>query len=486
MSVSARAAALAGVTRVAAVMGTPANRELLLTSGFLPPESAGPGDLIVAIQGTDAAACQAASAIIEEWLGAGGAPVGPVVGPAPRSLPAAVRQLRSANLAVISVPGEYAAYLADQALDQRLHVFLFSNGVPTAEEARLKARAAELGLLVMGPDCGTAIIGGTALGFANAVRRGSIGIVAASGTGAQEVSTLLHKLGFGVSHIIGTGGRDLAAAVGGVTMRAGIRLLAEDPQTDVLVLISKSPAPHVAEQMRQELAAAGKAGVVCFLGQPPQGAADVQTLQEAALKAAALAGQTGWVRQAAETTLLEFPLEELAVQAAASLAPGQRYLRALYSGGTLCQEAALLLRPTLGPLVGEEAAGPVHTAIDFGDERYTRGRPHPMIDPTLRLKALERAASDPSVGVVLLDVVLGYSAHPDPASVLVPVIRSVQAAAAAEGRGLVVIASLCGTDRDPQGYAAQVGALERAGVILAPSNAQAARLAAAVLRLATR
>lgn len=483
MSVSARAGALPGLHQAVAVMGTPANRELLAAAGFVPPEGTRASDLVIAVRGADGAACAAAVSQIEAWLQPGAPPAGSPVAAAPRTVAAAARQLPGANLAVISVPGEYAPALAAQALEEGLNIFLFSNHVSLADEARLKAQAAAQGLLVMGPDCGTALLGGTALGFANAVRRGNIGIVAASGTGAQEVSTLVHRLGFGISHIIGTGGRDLAREVGGATMRAGIRLLAADPETSVLVLISKPPHPQVAAQVRAELAAAGKPAVVCFLGQPPEGPLDAETLQEAAIKAAALAGQAGWERRPASgVPLLEFPLEERAAQAAAALAPGQRYLRALYSGGTLCQEAALLLQPLLGPLAAEEQAGAVHTAIDLGAERYTRGRPHPMIDPALRLEALARAAADPAAGVILLDVVLGFCAHPDPAGVLAPAIARARAEAAAAGRGLAVVTSVCGTDQDPQGYARQVQALEAAGAIVAPSNAQAARLAGAVLR----
>lgn len=275
-SVSDRARRLPGVEQVVVVMATPANRELLSGAGFGSVPEAGPGDLVIAVRAADRQTCAAAAAHVEEWLQAGAAPVpgGPApASPVPRTVAAGVRHLPGANLAVVSVPGEYAAYVAAQALDLGLHVFLFSNHVSLADEARLKTRAAARGLLIMGPDCGCALLGGVALGFANRVQRGNIGIVAASGTGTQEVSTLLDRLGCGVSHIIGTGGRDLVAAVEGITMRAGIRLLAGDPGTQVLVVLSKPPDPQVAALVRAELAAAGKPAVVCFLGQPPAGPA---------------------------------------------------------------------------------------------------------------------------------------------------------------------------------------------------------------------
>lgn len=493
MAAASRAAAATGVQQVLAVMATPANRELLAEGGLLEaaPE-AGPDDLVIAAAGADEEACGRAIAAVEESLTRSPAPGEAEA--APRTLTAGAARLGEANLALISVPGAYAAREAQRALDLGLHVFLFSDNVPLAAEAALKQRAAQLGLLCMGPDCGTAIIAGTGLGFANAVRRGNIGIVAASGTGIQEVSCLIDRLGGGISHAIGTGGRDLSAAVGGLTTLAAIEALGADPGTRVIVLISKPPAPAVAQRVVAAAVATGKQVIACFPGltvaeqaaialpapddlQPPLYAA---TLEEAGRTAVVLAGGT-----APADLWGEAPWQRRAEAEVGHMALSQRYLRALYAGGTLCDEAMQALAPTLGPVYSniplrpEWALGdaPGHTAYDLGDDRYTRGRPHPLIDQSLRLEFLARAAADPAVAVVLLDVVLGYGAHPDPVAELAPAIRTARATAAAGGGNLAVVCTITGTDRDPQDRQQVIRALSEAGVIVAPSNLQAARLA---------
>jgi succinyl-CoA synthetase alpha subunit len=382
-----------------------------------------------------------------------------------------VRLLPTANLALISTPGPYAAAEAWKALKRGLHVLLFSDNVPIGQEIELKRAAHRRGLLLMGPDCGTAILDGAPLGFANAVRRGRVGLVGASGTGLQQVSCLLDRLGEGVSQVIGVGGRDLDERVGGLMMRAGIQRLAADPGTAVIGLVSKPPAPAVAQGVLEAATASGKPVVVCFLGGDPsivrdRGACPAATLDEAATLCAAHARGDSPDRAA---PLAWSP--DLAARAdalAGRFAPGQRWIHGLYSGGTLCQEAALVLRELSG----------AHACVDLGADEFTLGRPHPMIDFRLRNEKILAAAKEPAAAVILLDVVLGYAAHPDPAGALLPAIRVARAQAAAAGRHVVFVASVCGTPADPQPLAAQEEALTKAGVLLAPSNALAARLAA--------
>jgi FdrA protein len=186
------------------------------------------------------------------------------------SLEMAVEQQAALNLALISVLGDYAAAEAIKALRPGLSVMLFSDNVSLAHEREIKTLAREKNLLVMGPDCGTAIINGMPLGFANVVRRGAIGVVAASGTGLQEVTCCIDQLGAGISQALGTGGHDLHESIGGISMLYGLDALSADPDTRVIVLISKPPAPAVAEKILARARAAGKPVVVNFLGARPE------------------------------------------------------------------------------------------------------------------------------------------------------------------------------------------------------------------------
>jgi succinyl-CoA synthetase alpha subunit len=410
----------------------------------------------------------------------------------PRSIGMGLAQLPGANFALISTPGEYAAAEALKALRHGLHVMMFSDNVSVEDELMLKQVSSARGLLCMGPDCGTAIINGIPLGFANVVRRGPVGIVAASGTGLQQVSSLIDRLGGGVSQALGTGGHDLSARIGAITMKQGIAALAADPATRVLVLVSKPPAPQVLEGVLQAAEASGKPVVIDFIGASPQTLTrgrllGVRTLEDAARAAVDLAEG----RQAELPGAPFAPaLAAQARQAAAALQPCQRYVRGLFSGGTFCFETLLLLGEQLGPVYSNIPMRPdqrlanvwksqAHTAIDLGDDLFTQGRPHPMIDFRLRCERLVQEAADPQTAVILLDVVLGYGSHLDPAAELVPALAAARAAAA--GRPVVFAGSVCGTQGDPQQLTRQEEALRQAGMLLAESNAQAACLAAAIV-----
>ena len=427
MLVSRAAGTTDGAEAVSVGMATPLNLELLRGQGFT-IEDAGPNDLVIAVRARDDEAIEAAVAAVEHELAAKGAPSAATERAAARSIGAAARRDEELNLAFLSIPGEHVAYEAAAALEAGLHVFCFSDGVSLEDEVRLKRRAAERDLLFMGADCGTAIIDGVALGFANAVRRGPVGIVGASGTGIQEVSCLLDAAGVGVSHAIGVGGRDLSAEVGGAMTRAALELLAADEDTRVIVVISKPPDPAVADDIEKAATATGKPVILAFR----------TTLMEAA-------------REAAGT------LPEDAASLRRPPAPGR--VRGLYSGGTLCTEAAAIV------------GGGEFT--DFGDDEYTEGRAHPMIDPSLRIEQLAAAAQDDSVTVLLLDVVLGYGAHPDPAADLAPAIESALGAR----DDLHVIVALVGAAGDPQGLDDQRARLEAAGAVVVRGNAKAAALA---------
>ena len=490
MQLSAMLTALPGVEGVSAIMATPANLALLAEAGLECGRiAAGPNDLLIAVRGKSPAVLEAALAAAVAELdktppAAGGG------GPAPmplRSLQMGVASSPEANLALISTPGEYAAAEALKALHLGLNAMLFSDNVDLRDEIGLKQYAKTHDLLLMGPDCGTAIINGVPLGFANVVRRGAIGVVGASGTGTQQVTCLVHRFGAGISQAIGTGSHDLSRPVGGITMLQGIRALAADKATKVIVLVSKPPSPEVAQTVLSEAKRCGKPVVVNFIGAAPESIRGknlhpATTLEHAALAAVALARG----RKPPDESPGALPPLRLG-----PMSSSQRYLRGLYSGGTFCYEASGLLGTSLGAVCSNAAVDPKrrlanirtskgHTLIDLGDDVFTRGRPHPMIDFRLRNERLLLEADDPKVAVILFDVVLGFGAHRDPAGELVPVIEKAQAAAAKKGRSIAFVGFVCGTELDPQGFARQEQALRAAGVILADSNAQAVRIAASI------
>ena len=482
---------LSGVQQVAVMMGTPHNKALLQQVGLLTAEgeAGGANDLLVCVQAETpmvaAEALRQATARLTPQQGRG-AVAGAM---APRTLEAALRRLPDANLACISVPGAYAVHEARKALQYGLHVFLFSAHVDLEAEASLKNLAAHQGVLVMGPDCGTAVLNGVPLGFANQLPRGPVGLIAASGTGLQQVSCLLAGQGIGVSQAIGVGGRDVHERIGGHSMRAALQALAQDANTQVLVLIAKPPAASVAAQLVREAAQTGKPCVLAFVGETKLAAVSgkvypAATLEEAALLAGALA--RGMPLPMAPAAL---PASHAAAAQAARMAlqSGQRLVHALYCGGTLAHEALGLLRRTLGTVVSNldgtlgTAHETAHVVVDLGAEEFTQGRPHPMIDPSARRPYLLEAACNPEVAVVLVDVMLGWGAHTDPAGTLAAVWQEAQAVAGAAGRVLVGIAHVCGAPDDPQGFEQQCQILRAHGLLLADSNAQAVRLATAIL-----
>lgn len=504
MLVAKELLAMPGVHDAAVVMGTPANLTLMRDAGLLTAEAqaATPNDLVVAVLAASDDETAAALAAVDGLLAAGkGGQQTEGAARRPRSLRAAVRQAPGANLAVISVAGRYAAREARLALAKGLHVMLFSDNVSLEDEIALKTLAGEKGLLCMGPDAGTAIVNGVGLGFANAVPRGPVGIVSAAGTGLQSVSSDIARRGSGVSQAIGTGGRDLSAAVGGRTMLAGIAALQADPQTRVIVLVSKPPAEDVTATVLQAAKAGSKPVVVCFLGADPgviekAGLIPVSTLEQAAAVAVALARGEEWCSPIVACD--EAPLAWLpqARAEAEKLQPGQRFIHGLYSGGTFCYEAQLIAEGLPDPvhsnapidkpgIVHEPPVEAVvhgqHLILDLGADEYTVGRLHPMLDPSLRNRMIVQTGDDPEVAVLLLDVVLGYGAHPDPAGEAAQAVVAARAKAEAAGRYLPVVAFVCGTEDDPQRLSEQEAKLQAAGALVTASNAQAARVAALIL-----
>lgn len=461
---------LPGVVDAGVVMATPANRDLLAANNLLPVSvTANPDDLLIVVKADDDASAENAIGRVDELLIRRKSSNSPnSLDFRPRSLGAAARQLPEANWVLISVPGRYAAGVAREALDLGKHVFLYSDNVPLDDEIALKKTAREKGLLVMGPDCGTAIINGIGLGFANRIRRGNIGVVGASGTGTQAVTAQIHNLGAGISHAIGTGGRDLKSDVGAITAHQALDVLARDDETKVIVLISKPPSPDVATSLISAAQWTGKPVVIYFIGYPPP-ARKIGNLHFAVSlsEAAEMAVEIGDLRL---ETIEKSPVSNL-------------YLRGLFSGGTLAYETLLGLQASLSPiysnapitnyqLLEDPLHSKAHTIIDLGDEFFMVGRLHPMIDNDLRIRRMKQEAADPEVGMILFDVVLGEGSHPDPAGELVPVIKESREQRM-ETRDLEFVAIVIGTEDDPQILQSQVSQLEEAGVTVVRTATEA-------------
>lgn len=471
-----------GVAEASVVMATEANKSILAMSDLLLPEfkKSGEQDLLIVVKAKDAPAAKAALAKAEQLLSSKKKPAdgGAGAAPAPRDIPSAVAALPGANLAMISVAGRYAAREARKALENGLHVMLFSDNVSIAEEVALKKTAHKKGLIVMGPDCGTSIINGVPLAFANVVPRGPIGVVGASGTGTQEVTCIIANEGSGISQAIGTGGRDVKDAVGGLAFLDAMKALAEDPETKVLVLVSKPPQPGVLKKVYALIRKIKKPVVALFLGEGGTPA----TLEQAACLAIAHAQGDDPAQAIARLDQRDAALKTEAAKVVARRRNLHgRYLRGLFSGGTFVAEAQVVLDGILRHLYSNAPLGnsqklksawkPVrNSVIDLGEDEFTVGRAHPMIDFTLRNQMILDEAAKPETAVILLDVVLGYGANLDPAAELVPVIRKA-------AKKVFVVAGVNGTDGDPQDRAKVVKALKAAGAHVKLTNAAACRFA---------
>lgn len=443
MQVSREATAVAGVSDALVAMATDLNLRLFDELGFSMPTELGPDDLMIAVRAdSEATVARALEAIEQAFEGVrtghgDGAEI-------PLHLIESAASAVGADLALISVPGNHAFVEAMAALRAGLHVMVFSNNVGIEEEMLLKAEATRRGLLVMGPDCGTAIVGGVGLGFANVVLPGPVGIVGASGTGIQQLCCLLGEAGVGVRHALGTGSRDLSSRVGGISTQAALAALDDAPGVDVIVVVSKPPDPLVAEAISEAAAAARRPVVLAMLGEGGT------TIEVAAREVLRILGR-------ADCDFPSWP----ALQPTQPRASG---LRGLFSGGSLRDEAALVLAGLPRPIA--------HELIDLGADEFTQGRPHPMIDLRVRIDEIERATASSDVGCLLLDVVLGHGAHPDPADELAPAIRI------ASDAGVGVVVTLVGTVDDPQGRDGQIATLREAGASVWLSNAAATREAA--------
>lgn len=494
-----------GVKEAAVVMGTPANKELLANIELLTDEgsSAQANDLMIAVLAENESSLTNALNEAEKLLKNSRSNFEKDITGIniPRTIHEGIQQLPQANLAVISVAGNYAATVAHDALSQGLNVFIFSDNVSLKDEIELKRIGAKKKLFVMGPDAGTAIINGVALGFANQVLQGSVGIVAASGTGLQFVSSAISEMGAGISQAIGVGGRDISKDVGGIMMLQGLKTLQEDPATKVIVLVSKPPSSEIKEKILANINSQKKLTVVCFLGDNYESEI---TLKGSVLKVNDLEEASYFALSILKNESIQIVINNLnkqylqlkakALELKKDLNAKQKYFRGLFCGGSFCYETQSILNNITGfgpvfsnaPLNKADKLDNVnksieHTALDLGDDDFTVGRLHPMMDSTIRKMRLLQESRDPEVAIIYLDFVLGHGVHEDPVGSIYDALVESQKIAAQDGRKIIYLASVCGTKQDPQNLLKQEDTLKNLGVIVLPSNASAAKLVGLIL-----
>ena len=458
------------VDQVSVMMGTPANKSMLDSTGFWHDDfaDATPNDICVAVrtENQQPGSVDLSREQLEKELSA----IANASGSShqlikARRFESACQKLPEANLLLVSVAGEYAASVAKEGLLANKNVMMFSDNVPLEQEVELKTMARDRGLIVMGPDCGTAMIAGSPLAFANVLPEGGIGVIGASGTGIQEITSQIALYQQGISHAIGLGGRDLSADVGGISALSALEILAADDSTQVIAFVSKQPSPQVRTRIIAAMQKVGKPVVALFLGSKPEQRRE---------------GNVWLANSLSDAAQLSVLLMRVAQQRLIQPEVAGKGIYGLYAGGTLAAEAAMLLSAGLGVPVSQSHDQGVmleagdHRIVDLGDDSYTLGRPHPMIDPTTRSIEIEKLATMPAVGVLLLDVVLGYGACADPATAVVEAIEYVRAR---RTEPLAVIATLTGTDADPQGRGGQIDILRSAGVAVVETLEEAVLLA---------
>jgi len=486
MQIASRLSEEPGIEQVAALMGTENNKGLLAEIGFEDAEilAADANDLILALIGESKSSVNDILENLDDWLTRKPSKVDKSE---KRTLNDAITSLTNSNLAVISLPGEYVAKEAQNALEIGLNVFIFSSNVPVEDELFLKEEARERGLIVMGPDAGTSILAGAGIGFANVVRKGPIGVIGSTGTGIQEFTSLVHQSGAGISHAIGTGSRDLSDTIGGISTIIALEALEADPQTEIITLLSKPPGDKTISLIVERLNHSSKPVITCFLGLDkfPAGLDNSFSTANYLDKAAELAARAVIEKPNLDHSLDSKKIDAFITKEKEGKSPKQKYIRGLFAGGTFTYQAQQVMRDaglavySNAPLDGmKQLTDPyrseAHTLIDMGDELFTTGRPHPMIDSTLRRERILQEAKDPQVAVILLDFILGYNSSPDPVGDLSGAIGKAKQMVSQRGDTLSVVASVTGTELDPQNLEMQVAALEEKGVLVLPTSAQAA------------
>ena len=330
-----------GIENCNASMVTAANREILEGLGFDIPADVGANDLVVAVIASDEAAADAALALGQDLLDHKNAASG---GKTYDNIEDIDLDEDPYDLVQISLPGEYAAAEAEKALKKGLDVFMFSDNVSLEDEKRLKELAITKGVLMMGPDCGVGYLKGVGLAAGSCYHTGCVGIVGASGSGAQEVGCLVEKLGFGISSLIGTGGRDLYPEIGGIMMLEGIRRLERDPDTKIIILVSKLADLTVMNKVLSFADIVSKPVVAIFLGADEKlyeghRVYGTYSLEGAAVKAAQLLGA-----KTHDFGFTDEQIKEIVAREMRGYSAKQKYFRGLYCGGTFTEEGLIYYR----------------------------------------------------------------------------------------------------------------------------------------------
>lgn len=488
MSIGDKVMSLSGISNAEVQMGTPANTEVLEELGYVLSSDIKPDDLVFAVTGQTQEKIEEAFKFAESLLSGGGTMAGQRkyhdIGDIDLSAD-------PYDIAQISLPGEYVLHEAKKALLIGMDLFIFSDNVPLEQELELKELGREMGRLVMGPDCGVGFINGVCLGAGSIMREGSIGIIAASGSGAQEVGSIIEKYGHGISNIIGTGGRDLYPEINGIEMLQAMKLMAEDNNTKVIVLVSKLAGLGVMNKILTEADKIQKAVVAIFLGSEKSlfeghNVIPAFSLHEAAEKACKLISE-----DVVDLHLSKKDLQETAQSEYSRYDSNQKYFRGLFCGGTFTEEALIYLNENLSGVnlnsnlktrfadkLRDRHISLGHTILDLGAEDFTSEAPHPVFDPKLRAKRLEKEIGDPETAAILLDFITGPGVAQDPFSL---VIETIKKDMSNTGKHITYIANICGTEQDPQNIRENIRKLKECGVIVTQSNYESIRLAGAII-----
>ena len=485
MQVRAKAMKIAGAVIAEVQMATPANIDILKELEFEVPTDAGSNDLVCGIRAENEEAAEKILKVIDGVLNHRVESDENYT-----SLDEINFAETGYNLAQISLPGEYAAKEAQKAMEYGCDVFIFSDNVSIEEERALKEYGHAHGKLVMGPDCGVGLSDGVCLGVGSIVKKGNVGIVGASGSGSQEVACVIEKCGYGVTEIIGTGGRDLAKEIGGITMMDGIRRLENDPETKVIVLVSKLADTQVMEEILAFADNMTKPVVAVFLGGNKKmyeghRVIGVMNLEEAGLKAVELL--TGKKEHLGYS---DAELEAIANREIEKLHMNQKYFRGLFCGGTFTEESLIYfnqhntenqlytnLNNRYATQLEDAETSKGHTILDLGAENFTEKAPHPVFEPSLRVDRLKKELEDPDVAVVMIDFITGPAVAEDPFSDLAAVARE----ANSSDRHITFIGAVCGSEEDPQNVTEMSKLLRDSGFIVTGSNYQSTKLASMMM-----
>ena len=466
MQISREIEKMQGVSKASCMVATAENISFLEMAGFHPPSGVSGNSVIIAVEAESSKKCEDAINNAINLID-----TGMVQHKTSYTLDDLPDLISTDDFPVvfISTPGEYAYDVADKSLDSGANIHIFSSNVPIEQELRLKTKGASKGLFVMGPDCGTSIIHGKGLGFSNALEAtGDIGIIGSSGTGIQELSVLMDRNGLGVSYAIGVGSNDLKESINGIMSKQALNFLKE--RCSAIAVVCKKPDPSVERALLESMG--NIPSVFISLGSDKQYSSGntyvTGNIDDAVSHLMSKIGKGRKIQQEAFPKMKE---------------PGKdrKLLRGFFVGGSLCYQAQAILHgkgihvfsnaPADEQYRVEKDFDNLNVCIDTGAEEYVAGKPHPMIDPVSRNSFLVRESSRNDVRVILFDIILGYGSAEDPVAGLDKMKN-----------GPVLVASICGTEKDSQGYQSIRKRLEDKGVVVFRSAARAAEYAASIMR----